>query len=526
MFAGATLVPVTGAAAQTDTAAWGRAVHLLHRITFGPRPGDVERVLSLGIDAYLDAQLEPDRIADTAVATQLRRLAVLERSTDQLAREFQEARRERVRRQARAADDSMAMVSPTGQDSPMRRYAVELQQAALVRAVVSERQLYEVLVDFWVNHFNVFLRKGNILALLPEYVERTIRPRAMGTFEDLLIATAQSPAMLIYLDNALSIAPGSTPPALRRNGRGGGRPARAARPPAERVPTGLNENYGRELLELHTVGVDGGYTQDDVVNAARVFTGWTVRRPGGAAFVFNDWAHDPGTKTVLGREFSGGGTREGLELLRFLARHPATMRHVTGKLCMRFVSDVPPEGCIDAGVHAWVASGGEIRAVVRGILESPEFWAPEVRAAKVKTPLEFVASAVRAVGGRPDTTPRLALLVGRLGQPLYLQSAPTGYPEREESWVNSGALLDRFNTAIALAAGRMPGVTVDLGRLLPTTADLGDLVEQVNHGVLHGAAGEATLAAMRKQLATIRDPGAARALALGLALGSPEFQRQ
>jgi uncharacterized protein (DUF1800 family) len=402
----------------------------------------------------------------------------------------------------------------------LRRYPAELQQAAVARAILSERQLYEVLVDFWVNHFNVFMAKGNDLGLMPGYVEETIRPRALGKFEDLLVATARSPAMLMYLDNAQSVAEGAVPPTLAR------RRGEARQRLLERMPTGINENYARELLELHTLGVDGGYAQADVEGVARILTGWSVRVRGTPAFVFNAWAHTPGSKTALGRTFSEDGEREGRLLLALLARHPSTMRHVSAKLCMRFVSDVPPEGCIDRGVHAWEAGDGDIREVVRAILQSQEFWAPEARAAKLKTPLEFVASAVRAVGARPDSGTALAALVGRLGQPLYLQAAPTGYAEREESWVNTGALLERFNVAMGLAAGRLPGVRYDIDALVPLDPDPARLTATVNAAILSGAAGDATLATIQRQITGLRDPAAARAFAIGLALGSPEFQRQ
>jgi uncharacterized protein (DUF1800 family) len=515
-------------AQEADT---GRAVHLLNRAAFGARPGDVARVLAMGVDRWLEAQLHPEGLPDTALRRYLASLEVMRRSPEDVGRAVRDALVERRARQGRAARDSTRpMGPPDAAGSPLRRYPAQLQQAAVARAVLSERQLYEVLADFWVNHFNVFMAKGNDLALMPAYLEETIRPRVLGKFEDLLVATARSPAMLMYLDNAQSVAEGAVPPALRQGGRTAGR--QAARRDSlrarleERMPKGINENYARELLELHTLGVDGGYTQSDVVAVARILTGWSVRRRGDPEFEFNDWAHDGGNKVVLGRTFREQGMDEGLELLAFLARQPATMRHVSAKLCLRLVSDVPPEGCIDAGVHAWERSDGEIRAVVRAILRSPEFWAPEARAAKMKTPLEFVASAVRAVGGRPDSTPALAALVGRLGQPLYLQAAPTGYAEREESWVNSGALLERFNVAMGLAAGRLPGVGYDADQLVPLEYDPGRLADAVNAAVLTGTGGDATRSTMRRQLADIRDPAAARAFAIGLALGSPEFQRQ
>ena len=528
------LAPLRAAPAAGQDTLRARVVHLLNRGTFGPRPGDVDRVLALGIERYLDQQLHPERLRDTAADRYVDRFEVFDRSPAELARLQQEAARSVA---ARQSDSGMAAPRPDPDDRPLRRYVGELQQAAVARAVLSERQLYEVLVDFWTNHFNVSLAKGLTRAFLPEYVERTIRPRALGRFEDLLVATAQSPAMLFYLDNAQSVAEGATPPAMRGGraaGRQGGRfpqrnpAADSLRRLAEaRMPRGINENYARELLELHTLGVDGGYTQDDVENVARIFTGWSINRGrGDFGFTFNDWAHDADPKTVLGVTYAPEGKKEGLALLAALAHHPSTMRHVSAKLCARFVADAPPDGCVDAGVHAWERTDGDIREIVRAILQSPDFWAQRYRGTKTKTPLEFVASAVRAVGGAPDTTLALAQLVSRLGQPLYLQSAPTGYPEREEAWVSSSALLQRFNAAIALAAGRAPGVAHDGAALLPVTGHPDSLTAAANRLVLHGAAGPATLATIAREVAAVPDATTARALALGLVLGSPEFQRQ
>jgi uncharacterized protein (DUF1800 family) len=288
-----------------------------------------------------------------------------------------------------------------------------------------------------------------------------------------------------------------------------------------------NENYARELLELHTLGVDGGYTQQDVQNVARMLTGWSIGRPRQSPeFQFNAWAHDRGEKVVLGRRFPPGrGQDEGVELLRLLARHPSTMRHLSHKLCQRFVNDRPPDGCVDAGVRAWQRTEGDMREVVRAIVTSPDFWAPEHRAVKTKTPLEFVVSAVRALGAEPDSTPALGQVVARLGQPLYGQSPPTGYPETQESWVNSGALLQRMNVALGLAAGRLPGARADLEQVVPAAESRDALIETINRTLLNGVGSPNTLRVMREQTADL-DGMAARTLLVGLALGSPEFQRQ
>src|SRR5256884_331856 len=349
-------------------------------------------------------------------------------------------------------------------------------------------------------------------------------------------------------DSAEGVPRGSSPPnpGRRRPGPLSAPPPMSGRPPlfdpgrdpmradslrrqaAERMPKGINENYARELLELHTLGVDGGYTQQDVIDVARIFTGWSVRRPQqGGDFEFHDWAHDYGEKVVLGVRFPAGhGMDEGVRLLQLLANHPATMHHVSRQLCQRFVNDDPPDGCVDDAVTAWKQSDGDIRAVLRAIVRSPDFWAPENVRAKIKTPLEFVVSAARAVGGEPDTTPRLAQVVARLGEPLYLHVAPDGYPAREDAWVNSGARPDRMNAAVALATGRLPGVTVSLDSIVPATPDAERLIAQANAAVLGGTMSEHTKAVIRRQLSDASDPAQARALAVGLAIGGPEFQRQ
>ncbi len=501
------------------------ALHALNRLAYGPRPGEVERVAQLGVMRWIEQQLAPERIADRTLAERERGFAILEQGPQDLAQLFLEVRQVRQQRQREMASaetprDPMPRPSLSPEEQRGRQLAGQFQQLAVVRAALSERQLLEVMADFWTNHFNVFLAKGADRFLTPSYIENTIRPRALGRFEELLIATAQSPAMLFYLDNARSVAPGSTPPQFAR--------ARRQRPQlAQRLPTGINENYARELLELHTLGVDGGYSQQDVVEVARIFTGWSIEPPPqGAGFVFRPWAHDRGDKQVLGVRFREDGMEEGMRFLKLLAGHHATMHHLSRKLCARFVSDEPPDGCIDDAVEAWHHSHGDISSVLLAIFRSPDFWAPAAVRAKVKTPLEFVVSAVRAVGADPDTTPRLAQVVARLGQPLYLQPVPTGYPETQGDWVNAGALLNRMNVAVALAAGRLPGVSVDLDAVVPLTTPQAPLADVVNDRILGGVMSERTKAVIRQQLAGIADPAAARAFAVGLALGGPEFQRQ
>ena len=497
------------------------AFHALNRLAYGPRPGEVPRVAAEGVMRWIDRQLSVDGIDDHGLAERERQFQVLEYDRGDLAAMYTAAQRERRERKLAAAPDTMAdkdAASPIAQRG--RRLAGEFADLAVVRAALSERQLYEIMVDFWTNHFNVYFAKGADRFLTPDYIEHTIRPRAMGKFADLLIATAKSPAMLFYLDNWESVAPGTSPPFPRSARRRGGQGVRP-------MPKGINENYARELLELHTLGVDGGYTQQDVIAVARIFTGWSIGRPQqSGAFEFHGWAHDRREKQVLGVNFEGGHDMdEGIRLLKLLANHPATMHHVSRKLCQRFVSDDPPDGCVDDAVAAWKRSSGDMRDVLRAIFHGPDFWAAENVRAKVKTPLEFVVSAARAVDAQPDTSPRLAQVVARLGEPLYLHVAPDGYPERETAWVNSGALLDRMNAAVALAAGKLQGVTVALDSIV-SAGGAEELIGVVNEKILGGTMSENTKQVLRRELAGISDPMQARALAVGLAIGGPEFQRQ
>ena len=483
------------------------ALHALNRLAYGPRPGEVDSVARIGVMRWIEWQLRPEKIRDESVASRERRFTLLAYDRADLAQRYVTAQQER--RRMRQEGDS----SP-GPMKEFRQLGGELQELAVMRAAMSERQLREVMVDFWTNHFNVFVGKGADRFLTPSYIEETIRPNAMGRFGDLLLATARSPAMLFYLDNAQSVAPGSSPLARGRGSQG--------------ARTALNENYARELLELHTLGVDGGYTQQDVIAVARILTGWGIDRPRqGAGFAFHERLHDRGDKTVLGTTFPAGhGEDEGVRLLRMLAREHATMHHVSRRLCARFVADDPPDGCVDAAVAAWEHTDGDIRAILRAIFTSPDFWAPQTQRAKVKTPLEFVVSALRAVGAEPDSTSRLAQVVARLGQPLFLQPAPTGYGETEAQWVNSGALLARMNAAVALAAGRLPGASIDLDAVVPLTADRGALVDAVNARILGGTMSAHTRTVILRQLEGVAGDETARALAVGLAIGGPEFQKQ
>ena len=502
------------------------AVHLLNRMAFGPRPGDLAHVQAVGIGGWLEEQLNPARISDSAERAALTPHDIALRDPTDLFEAYGEPR-------------------PAQLDSAQRRrmqeedrdLAQHVMMTALGRHIASERQLLEVMTDFWTNHFNIYMPKGADRFLTADFVEKAIRPNALGRFEDLLVATAEHPAMLVYLDNAESVAPGSRPPAPGRSAvfqpRGFGRPGPALFAPAAvaaRAPNGINENYARELLELHTLGVDGGYTQQDVIGVARIFTGWGVSRPramgpGRFAFEYHAWAHDDGPKDVLGVRYRGG-MKEGLQLLHALAESPATARHISHQLCARFVADNPPDGCVDAAVGAWLGTHGDIRAVLRAVVACPDFWSPAARDGRFKTPLEFIASAVRVLGAQPDTTVRLVHALQQLGEAPFMRLTPDGYPEASADWMNSGAILTRMNLALALASGRLPGVVVDLDALIPATSDYDALVGRVGAVILGGQAGDHTLSTIRRQIEDMRNPVNARAMAVALALGSPDFQKE
>ncbi len=344
----------------------------------------------------------------------------------------------------------------------------ELMQAKLLRAIYSERQLQEVLTDFWFNHFNVYINKGADRVMITNYEQEVIRPHVLGRFEDLLVATAKSPAMLFYLDNWLSVGPESMD-AQGIPARGGPYRYPAQRPPkpkAKGKSSGLNENYGRELMELHTLSVNGGYSQRDVTEAAKVFTGWTIEKPNdGGAFKFDPRMHEPGTKFVLGHRIKPKGEDEGRELLHRLATSPQTAHFISLKLAQRFVSDDPPADLVDRMAKTFEKKKGDIREVLSTLFHSPEFWADGTYRAKVKTPLEFVASAVRATGADVDDAMPLARQLGNMGMPLYGAQPPTGYSMKAETWVSSSALLNRMNFALTLTSGKVKGVKVDAAQL-------------------------------------------------------------
>jgi uncharacterized protein (DUF1800 family) len=427
-----------------------------------------------------------------------------------------------------------------------------------LRAVYSDRQLEEVLTDFWFNHFNIFIGKGADRYLVSAYERDVIRPHVLGKFSDLLVATAESPAMLFYLDNWQSEGPDSDAargvPARAQNA-GMSAPSRrgvmypqphppqpqAANPQnnQQKRRNGLNENYARELMELHTLGVNGGYTQQDVTQVARVFTGWTIEEPRqGGGFVYRPRLHEPGEKTVLGHEIKENGESEGIQVLQILAHQPATARFISTELAQRFVCDDPPSSLITAMSKTFLKTDGDIRAVLETMFHSREFWAPEAYRARVKTPVEFVVSSLRATQADiADPQPLLGVL-NKMGMPLYGMQPPTGYSTKADVWVNSAALLDRMNFGLTLATNRFPGTTFNLAPLLdgepvagadPYQTQLkleqtlvdGDISKQTHETIEERIVGPQAM----PQFADASHPANVNVIA-GLLLGSPEFQRK
>lgn len=448
--------------------------HALNRLTFGPRAGDVARVKAMGLQNWIDLQLSPSRIEDAALTARLARLETLTLDSQTIQRDYSGpamvARRQRQlqnpnsdptdqdlrppsRPEAATARSRLSSLEPGRAEADRDRQVIaDIEEAKLLRALYSERQLQEVLVDFWFNHFNVFAGKGATRNYLSEYEREAIRPYVLGNFRDMLEATAKSPAMLFYLDNWQNVAEQSPGGAQRRPQRSG-----AAASPTR----GINENYARELMELHTLGVDGGYTQTDIVNVARALTGWTIRPREGSGTQYVNRLHDDKEKTVLGQTLKAGGGENDIErVLDILAAHPATARHLATKLARRFVSDTPPPSLVDRAAARFTATTGDLREVVRTIVTSPEFFAADAYRVKVKTPLDFVASALRATGAEVRSAVPLARELRDMGMPLYFCQPPTGYDDTAATWVSAGALVSRMNFAVALGKNEIRGVRI------------------------------------------------------------------
>ena len=598
----------------------------LNRLGFGPRPGDLERVKEMGLQKWVERQLHPESVDDSALDARLERFPTLNMSSAKLLDEFPEpqmaARREGIsveqyrkeqQEQFRTATQSMQGQgdSPLEKQSDMQkadphgmpnfeaddtemnanpaktkgdgkgqggfskqmfnyekirapqRIIAELSMAKMARAVYSERQLQEMMVDFWYNHFNVYASKGADRWLITEYERDAIRPHAMGKFRDLLGATAKSPAMLFYLDNWLSADPAAWQKLQqemqerRQFGRGGfgrgpfGKPRFPQRDPAsngnpaepnakakERQERGLNENYGRELMELHTLGVDGGYTQGDVINVAKAFTGWSIWQPRrDPEFFFAERLHDASVKTVLGHQIRYGGMKDGEAVLDILARDPHTAHHISYELAQRFVSDTPPAALVDRMAQTFLKSDGDIREVLRSMIYSPEFWSREAYRSKIKTPFELVASATRAVGADVSVPLMLVQWTNRIGQPLYQCEPPTGYSDKADAWVNTGALLNRMNFSLALTSNHLRGAQVNIDSLFGSemAADPHATLARAIRLFLGGQASQETRDTLEKQMddpqilqATLDDKvkQVNAGMIAGLVLGSPEFQRR
>jgi uncharacterized protein (DUF1800 family) len=646
-----------------------RVQHALDRLTFGPRPGDAKAVAAIGVDTWIDLQLHPRKIDDSALQARLAGYRTLAMSSSEMLREFppnpvakavmdrklpmpgdaysravytaaidrieqQQARkqneegskpsagviqassvssdkpmnaselsqRQQDQRDAHAIMNELALLPPDARMqrilslpvaqqrdltqslpfekrqallaglTPQQRETVlalnnpaavinaEVQSAKLLRGVYSDRQLEEVLTDFWFNHFNVFIGKGADHYLVTAYERDVIRPHVLGKFKDLLIATARSPAMLFYLDNWQSEGPDSDAargmPAHANAGGGGPLRRRGVTFPAPHAPSpqqkpanpqnnqqkrrdGLNENYARELMELHTLGVNGGYTQQDVTQVARVFTGWTIDEPRqGGGFVYKPRLHEPGEKAVLGHKIKERGEREGMQVLEILAHHPSTARFISTELAQRFVSDDPPKPLIDAMSKTFLKTDGDLRAVLECMFRSPEFWAPEAYRARVKTPFEFVVSSLRATNAEISDPQSLLATLNKMGMPLYGMQPPTGYSTRADVWVNSAALLDRMNFGLALATNRLPGTSFNLQRLLNDApggdADPYQVQLRLEQLLIAGDISKQTHETIEERIvvpqaaAQSQDPGhpANINVIAGLLLGSPEFQRK
>jgi|SRR5579872_1934307 len=556
-------------------------LHALNRLGFGPRPGDLDRVKEIGLQKWIDQQLRSESINDAALDTRLDRFPTLKMPSSQLLNDFPEpqvaARREgisieeyRNEQQGRmqgamqgnravenmGSDANPAMDKTQGKGAggvgdqmfnylairTPQRIVAELSMAKITRAVYSERHLQEEMVDFWYNHFNVFAAKGSDRWLITSYERDAVRPHAMGKFRDLLEATAKSPAMMFYLDNWLSVDPEAwamlQQEEQQRRGRRQQQDDGAKAKGKQNQDRGLNENYGRELMELHTLGVDGGYTQQDVINVAKAFTGWTIREPRrDPEFFFNERLHDESPKTVLGHQIHGGGMKDGEEVLDLLARDPHTAHHISFEIAQRFVSDDPPPTLVNRMAKTFLKTGGDIREVLHTMIYSPEFWSKDVYRAKIKTPFELVVSATRAVGAEVDVPFLLVQWTNRIGQPLYQCEPPTGYSNKSDTWVNTGALLNRMNFSLSLTANRLRGTQVNLESLLGDrpAADPRATLDRVVQTLLGGRLSQQTRETLETQLsdpqilqASLDDPVKKVNVAMiaALVLGSPEFQRR
>lgn len=528
-----------------------KILHVLNRLGFGPRPGDVEKVKATGLQKYIERQLNPSAIVDAAAEIKVKDLDVFNMSTAELfakypnpgalLRQLDGGNRKQAQNQPGAPANDAAQQDPNAMTQSEQRerrekireiYAkYDLKPAAqimpqitanrVLRAVYSERQLQEVMVDFWQNHFNVFAGKAAVRWYIPSYERDVLRKNALGNFKDLLVGTAQHPAMLFYLDNFESVSP---------NAQAGGNGRNLQRPQQQRQKRGINENYARELMELHTLGVDGGYSQKDIIEVAKCFTGWTIADPRGyrrataatikgdedrrmerlqrfqgipedvesGEFYFNPRWHEGGAKTFLGQKIDEGGVKDGLKVLDMLVNSPQTARFIARKLAVKFVSDNPSESLVSRVADAFHNSKGDIKTTLRALFSDKEFFAPENYHAKVKSPFELAVSSVRALGGDTNASPAFAAMLNKLGEVPYGYQAPTGYPDTAEDWVNTGALLERLNFAVAIASNRIPGTRVELKRF--ESKDKSQVLDKAVAALLDGEISPKTRALLLKQI--------------------------
>lgn len=647
-----------------------KILHVLNRLGFGARAGDVEKVKAMGLNKYIEQQLNAPSNDSAEVAARLKNLEVLDMTTAEIFAKYpapgallkqMNGGKKGIAAKNAAEDAKNTQMMPDGsmtannkiQDiqqaqanmnddekraqrqkikeiyeqynlKPANLITGQMQSSRIIRATYSENQLQEQMVDFWLNHFNVYAGKAAVKWYIPAYERDVIRKNALGNFRDLLVGTAQSPAMLFYLDNFQSMSPkvnnnkqgerlrqmisnGQLNPQMRERMRQRGLTDEQIDQRIKRVETaakqpkqerGINENYARELMELHTLGVDGGYTQKDVQEVAKAFTGWTIADPRGykkmayndisgnddnkkltklqrmagvpddlesGEFYFNQNWHETGDKTVLGQKVSEGGMKDGLKVIDILVGQPATAKFIAKKLAVKFVSDNPSDALVNRVADAFHKSNGDIKTTLRALFTDSEFYAPENYRAKIKTPFELMVSSLRVLNADVKASPTLIGLLNKMGEPLYGYIAPTGYPDKAEDWVNTGALLERMNFAVALASNRIPQAKVNLtgyganskqeilnkavsgilgGEIAPATKQM--LTKQIEQPLIEpslDANGDATSMEMpqmngaggkggkafgaqnsQRLLAPSGDPEVFKVV--GLLLGSPDFQRQ
>jgi uncharacterized protein (DUF1800 family) len=472
-----------------------KVIHLLNRLSLGIRPGEIEQVQKLGIDKYIQQQLNPDSIAESPILTErLAKLDPIDLSPVELFQRYNPNRQ--VDGQKPVAEVKKV------QQQQARQVTNRAIEARLWRSIYSDRQLQEVMTDFWYNHFNVYADKGIDRLWVGAYEQQAIRPYALGKFRDLLGATARHPAMLFYLDNWQNSAPNP-------NNKGKFK--------------GLNENYARELMELHTLGVDGGYKQDDAIALAKIFTGWGFKQPGqkladGYSFQFNRNRHDFSNKRFLDREIAGSGIAEGEQALDILSKHPSTARHISFKLAQYFVADNPPISLTDKLSKRFIATDGDIRLVLETLFKSPEFWNSKYYGAKFKTPYQYAISSIRSSGMDINNVKPLNDFLKQSGMPVYGCPTPNGYKNTQEAWLNPDSMTRRINYATNLANGRLPisASTTTAANATPTSQMVA--IDPVKLAATLGN----KFSSKTQQAIAASDPG----IHAALILGSPEFMKK